>query len=197
LVTQTRATETRSRILQAAADCFTGAGYDATGVAEICERAGVSKGAFYHHFPSKQAAFLALFESWIAALDEPVAAAFASGESAPARLSQLTGLVGRVFDSAAGQIPLFLEFWRQAATQPEVWRVIVEPYRRFHDSFSRLIAQGVAEGTLKPVDPDEAGRALVALGVGLVLQGLLDPDGADWRRVAEGAVALFLTGLAK
>ncbi len=196
-MTQNRAGETRSRILRAAAECFTQAGYDATGVAEICARAGVSKGAFYHHFPSKQAAFLALFDTWIAGLDERILAALEAGETAPARLRQLTGLVERVFDSAAGQVPLFLEFWRQATTQPEVWQATVAPYRRFHDSFARLITQGIAEGTLKPVDPGEAGRALVSLGAGLVLQGLVDPNGADWRRVTETAVELFLTGVAK
>jgi AcrR family transcriptional regulator len=196
-MTQTRANETRGRILHSAAACFTKAGYDATGVAEICERAGVSKGAFYHHFPSKQAAFLVLFETWIAALDEPMRAAVEGVGPVPQRVRQLAVLVERVFDSAAGQIPLFLEFWRQAARQPEVWQVIVDPYRRFQDSFSRLIAQGVAEGSLKPMDPDEAGRALVSLGVGLVLQGLMDPEGADWPRVTESAVEMFLMGLAK
>ena len=50
---QKRGEETRSRILDAAQGCFVQHGYDATGVAEICRSAGLSKGAFYHHFPSK------------------------------------------------------------------------------------------------------------------------------------------------
>lgn len=61
--------EPRSRILQAAEECFARYGYDATGVAEICRRAGVSKGAFYHHFPSKQALFLEMLESWLGELN--------------------------------------------------------------------------------------------------------------------------------
>jgi AcrR family transcriptional regulator len=194
---QARADETRGRILQASIECFTEAGYDATGVAEICARAGVSKGAFYHHFPTKQALFLVLFETWISALDEPLRAALEGEGSVPDRLRCLAVLVERVFVSASGQIPLFLEFWRQAARQPEVWTVIVEPYRRFQDSFARLIEQGVAEGSLRSVNAEETGRVLVSLGVGLVLQGLMDPQGADWGRVTGSAVETFLTGLAK
>ncbi|MCX6071787.1 MAG: helix-turn-helix domain containing protein, partial [Chloroflexi bacterium] len=56
---------TEARILDAAAECFGRRGYDATGVADLCETAGVSKGAFYHHFPSKQAVFMALLNRWL------------------------------------------------------------------------------------------------------------------------------------
>jgi AcrR family transcriptional regulator len=51
--TQQRGEETHARILEAAAACFGQHGYDAVGVAEICRQANVTKGAFYHHFPSK------------------------------------------------------------------------------------------------------------------------------------------------
>jgi hypothetical protein len=52
---QRRGEETHNRILDAALEAFARYGYDATGVAEICRRADVTKGGFYHHFPSKWA----------------------------------------------------------------------------------------------------------------------------------------------
>ena len=61
---QQRSEETRARILHAALECFSRTGYDASGVAEICAAAGVSKGAFYHHFPTKQAVFIELLNFW-------------------------------------------------------------------------------------------------------------------------------------
>jgi AcrR family transcriptional regulator len=193
---QQRGDETRARILAAAVDGFTRAGYDATGVAEICGRAGVSKGAFYHHFPSKQAAFMALFEQWLSGLDAPLRAVRGVSESVPARLLDLAGMVQGVFESAAGQLPMFLEFWRQAAKEPEIWQATIEPYRRYREAFAALIAEGVVEGTLRPVDPDVTARVIVSLGVGLVLQGILDPHGADWGRIAEDAVRMLLEGVA-
>ena len=63
---QTRSQETKNQILGAAYQLFSQSGYDATGVAEICQAAGVSKGAFYYHFPSKQAVFLELMDNWLA-----------------------------------------------------------------------------------------------------------------------------------
>ena len=193
---QRRGVDTRAHILAVAADCFTRAGYDATGVAEICAQAGVSKGAFYHHFPGKQDAFMALFEQWLAGVDVPFQAARGAAESVPERLFGLAGMVQHVFESAAGQIPMFIEFWRQAAKDPQVWAATIEPYRRYRMAFAELIAAGVAEGSLRPVDPDMVAQVLVSLGVGLLLQGVLDPTGADWGRTAQGAIALLLEGLA-
>jgi len=194
---QLRGDETRARILAAAAECFTHAGYDATGVAEICARAGVSKGAFYHHFSTKQAAFLALFDQWLQQLDESMQATRTPGETAPQRLERLAGMVQQVLEAAAGQVPMFLEFWRQAAKDAEVWQTTVEPYRRFRSAFAALLSDGVADGTLRPVDPDMAACVLVSLGVGLVLQGALDPTGAEWSSVPEQAVQMLLDGLAR
>jgi AcrR family transcriptional regulator len=55
MVVQQRAEETHTRILDAALEAFARYGYDGTSVSEICRRAEVTKGGFYHHFPSKQA----------------------------------------------------------------------------------------------------------------------------------------------
>ncbi|MEU9982376.1 ScbR family autoregulator-binding transcription factor [Streptomyces sp. NPDC050856] len=52
---QERAVRTRRAILEAAAAVFDERGYEAATIAEILERAGVTKGALYFHFPSKQA----------------------------------------------------------------------------------------------------------------------------------------------
>lgn len=52
---------TREKILQAAAECFIEDGYEHTSVARIRERSGVSNGALFHHFPSKDAILGALY----------------------------------------------------------------------------------------------------------------------------------------
>lgn len=195
-MTQQRGEETQARILRAAAECFMREGYDATGVAEICTRAGVSKGAFYHHFPTKQAAFLVLFERWLQGLEASLQVIHTSGRTAPQRLEGLAAMAEQVLEQANGQAPMFVEFWRQATKNPDMWQATIEPYRRFRTAFAALISEGVAEQTLRPVDPNLAAQVLVALGVGLILQGVLDPGGAEWRGAAGQAIRLLLDGLA-
>lgn len=55
MAAQQRAIRTRRAILQAAATVFDEQGYDAANIAEILARAGVTKGAMYFHFASKEA----------------------------------------------------------------------------------------------------------------------------------------------
>lgn len=51
---QERAVRTRRAILEAAASVFDERGYEAATIADILTRAGVTKGALYFHFSSKQ-----------------------------------------------------------------------------------------------------------------------------------------------
>ncbi len=54
-------TDTRGRILDAALECFLAEGYERATVALIRSRSGVSNGALFHHFPSKEAIADALY----------------------------------------------------------------------------------------------------------------------------------------
>lgn len=54
---------TREALLAAARELFAERGYAATAIDEIVARAGVTKGAFYHHFAGKQVLFLSVFEA--------------------------------------------------------------------------------------------------------------------------------------
>lgn len=56
--------ETRETLLQATARLILRQGFAATRVDEICAEAGVTKGAFFHHFPNKEAIGEAAIEWW-------------------------------------------------------------------------------------------------------------------------------------
>jgi AcrR family transcriptional regulator len=62
--------DTRSRILDAALACFLESGYEQTTIARIRERSGVSNGALFHHFPTKEAIADALHVDAIASFQQ-------------------------------------------------------------------------------------------------------------------------------
>jgi len=194
---QERSLKTRADILVAASECFARNGYDATGVAEICAAAGVSKGAFYHHFKTKQALFLALLENWLLGIDTYLEDRRLEAASIPEALRQISGLMSLVFAQAGGRLPMFLEFWTQAGHDPVIWQAVIQPYQRYQVYFSNLVRSGIAEGSLKPVEPETTARALVSLALGALLQGLLYPEDTDWGNAAQESIELFLTGIEK
>ena len=194
---QERSKDTRTNLMDAAIEQFAQNGYDATSVAQICQTAGVSKGAFYHHFPSKQTLFLDLLDNWLNLLDEQFTLIRSQASSIPEALQVMTSLTGEIYRSAGGNLPMFLEFWDQARHNPEVWASVIHPYRRYQQYFAGMIQEGIDEGSIKPVDPLMTAQVMVALAVGLLLQGLLEPQGADWQQVNEFGYRMILNDLLK
>jgi AcrR family transcriptional regulator len=194
---QQRSEETRQNLIAAALGLFAQDGYDATSVAQICQAAGVSKGAFYHHFSTKQELFLELLGMWMGQIDAKLEETTDAMQNVPHGLLQMAESTRDVLRLADGRLPMFLEFWSQARLEPAVWQATIEPYRRYQAYFTKLIEQGIAEGSIREIDPAVAARLLVSLAVGFLLQCVLDPQGEDWARVLGQSVQLLLDGLAR
>jgi AcrR family transcriptional regulator len=190
-----RAEETRARILNAARDCFSRKGYDATSVFDICQEARVTKGAFYYHFESKQALFLELLNSWLSQLDVQFLAKRSEAPSVAESLVEMAGATSFIFDQSVPYLPMFLEFWLHSIRNPVIWQRVIEPYRHYLRFFTHLMEEGLADQSIKTEDPLLAARAITAVAIGMILQGLMDPHGADWGKVTRESVRLLINGL--
>src|SRR5512143_1597855 len=102
---QQRSEETRGRIMEAAIKLFSERGFDASSVDDICAEAGVSKGAFYHHFESKQALFLALLDGWLRTIDSAIEASL--DRTAPETFLAMTEAFPYIFQTAGRGLPMF------------------------------------------------------------------------------------------
>ena len=194
---QHRSEETRQHILEAATHLFSSTGYDATGVAEICQAAGVSKGAFYHHFPTKQAVFMALLNSYLNGIESGFAVMRKAERDVPQAMIQMAELAGTMFQSADIHLSIFLEFWTQANHDPQVWKTAIAPYRSFQAYFTQMVQEGISQGSIRPVDASLAARVLVSLAIGLLMESLFDPEITDWPEEAKKSIELLMNGIVR
>ncbi len=191
---QARSEATYHALLDAAEQVFAAQGYAAASVAAICRAAGVSKGAFYHHFPSKQAVFLALLQRWLQRLEEQLRHQRRAHPDIAAALLAMSTQVQQVRREGRRHWALWLDFWRYAARDPAVWAATAAPYRRFEQMFAEWLAEAQRQGALPDEEPHTAARVLLALAMGVLVQGMLLPDDADWGQVAYRGVLTLLRG---
>ena len=192
---QQRSEETRAKIIESAIKLFSTRGFNTASVDDICKDAGISKGAFYHHFESKQALFLALLDGWLQTIDNAIEAS--KDKTVPETFTQMTEAFPYIFETAGGGLPMFLEFWLQASRDKKIWNASIAPYRRYHKYLTALINKGVDEGSFFEADPELTARMIVSTAMGLLLQSLLDPKGAKWEKVARESTSMLVNSLLK
>jgi AcrR family transcriptional regulator len=182
---------TRSALLVAARRLFTDHGYAATSTNEIVERAGVTRGALYHHFPAKYDLFRAVFEQLEAELVDQVARVALAGSDALEQLRLGCGAFLDICLDPAVQRIVIVE--GPAVLGWERWHEIEERYG--HGLVVAGVAAAVDAGLVErqPVEP----LANVLFGAlaqaGMVVARADDPGAA--RTDMETAMDRLLDGL--
>ena len=136
------------RLLAAASRLFAERGFALTSVQEIVEHAGVTKGAMYHYFSSKDDLLQQIYTRLLAVQSARLVA-IADDTGRPVR--------DRLYDAAADVVVTTLEHlddamvsWRSMHMLPADRLAAVRgDRRRFHERFRMLIEQGQAEGSLR------------------------------------------------
>ncbi len=194
---QKRSVETKGKIIQAAQDLFSRSGFESASVSEICKLAGISKGAFYHHFPSKQSVFMELLTEWLRGLDKALDALRSNQPDVPQSLIQMSEILPVIIKTGEGRLPIFLEFWAHAAREPAVWKAAIAPYQKYKEFFMEMMNEGIAAGSIKPIDKETAALAVMSMAIGLLLQGIVDPAGSDWAGVGRESIRVLTDGLTR
>ena len=165
----------RREIVEAAVELFARKGLEGTTTAEISRAAGISTGALFHYFPSKQAVFHALLELDRAEQDEALARA--AHEPDPWR--GLSAVVERIAAETAHPLVagLFVEVITQAHRDPVVTRLVAQDDRRVLDCVATLVGRLTAAGRAEPgMPPQEAARWVLTLAETFYGRGYPEPE---------------------
>ena len=185
---QDRSRATRQRLLEAAVDSLAELGWAASTVAVIAERAGVSRGATQHYFPTRE-------DLITAALDymAKVRMTELRAESAtlPGGAARTAAVVERLVGVYTG--PLFraaLQVWAAAASEPGLRAQIVpleaKIAREAHRSAIELLGVDESETGIR-----ETVQGLLDLARGLGLADLLTDDSRRRQKVVSHWAAIL------
>jgi AcrR family transcriptional regulator len=134
------------RLVTIATRLFAAHGYEATSVQQIVEAAGVTKGALYHHFTSKDDLLYEVYHRVLAdqmrRLEE-----IANGPGDAAQ--RLTAVVADVIVTSIANLDELIVFFRSLHLLPaEQQKTVRSERRRYHQRVRRLVEEGQRSGVL-------------------------------------------------
>jgi AcrR family transcriptional regulator len=169
----------RDQITDAAIACFVRKGFQRTSMADIIGESGLSAGAIYGHFASKQEIAIAVGRRVMGRRRAELDARTASGADLdPA------ALLGVIFGGLSEDVTdtrILVQMWGEATVDPELGGLVREIFAALHGSLAGyLAAWATGSRGLSPADAaawaERILPAMLALGQGFVLQKALLPS---------------------
>lgn len=203
-ITPERREARRAEIVAAARRCFSRDGFHQTSMPDIAAEAGVSAGAPYRYFASKEEIILAIAEDAFRLIFEPIErlAAGTDGASVPDLIAvSLEALSAETVTDAAGRVVPVEELlrcavqtWSELLRNDAVRARAVEGFDSVRDSIADALRRGQAAGAVPAtVEPERGARMVMGLLHGFLLQrvafDLTDTTGftGDLKTLLEGA----------
>jgi len=184
--------QTRRRLLESAGELFAAKGYAQTGLDEIAEKAGLTKGAVYSNFTSKA-------DMALAVLDElalgPALAIFSqvdAGESFDDQHLHGGKLLVEAMDTSSLWFQVELQCALQAGRDEELRSRLRARDVALRSTLSASIAARMEKAGWAPtVDLDVIVGALVAVASGIALQRLKDPNSVPTEMAGQLITAIY------
>lgn len=190
--------ERKNQILDAAMNIFAKMGFHKARMDDVAQESGLSKGALYWYFKSKDAIIAAILERLfnMALKDLKRLEQASEGsvrEGLMAYSQQLLGYMERM----RPLLPMMYEFYALLGRQKFVQEFGKVYYREYIAIMAKVIQHGVERGEFKAVDPVEVAATFVALFEGLTLIWAVDAVSLPLEKQLPASIRLLLDSLQK
>lgn len=187
--------ERKNQILDAAASVFIRSGFSKARMDDIAAEAGLSKGALYWYFNSKDEIILAmmdrLFEREFADLE---ALRIADG-TAIERMSEFTDFLIRDLYQILELIPIAYEYLSLSFRDNSIQQTLRQYARSYLTLLVPIIQQGIDRGEFLEVDAHEVAIAISAIVEGTILLWVYDSETIQVEKHIRSGINLLIDGL--
>ncbi len=187
--------ERRQALIDATWRCAASKRFHQLTIDDICAAAGVSKGAFYGYFASKQDLLLCLLDETTQALDRIMDDLDAAPLSAAERVRRFSAAM-LTLDEDPGRSQVRADLWADILTDDAVRTRLSEALDRRRARLRAWIEDGIARGELAEVPTNAMASILLALSDGLLLHAGLDTAAFRWPNVRR-ALGLLVSGIGR
>lgn len=160
-----KATETKRRIIQQAADLFNQQGYAGASMSDIMAATGLQKGGIYNHFASKDELAIAAFDYAVEQVSQRYRRAIRSPHGAIARLQAIIHTFVTAPDEVAlkGGCPLLNTAIESDDANAGLRSRTQAAMTRWRQMIQQVVKQGIAAGEIQPsVNADEVATVLIS-----------------------------------
>ncbi len=161
------------RILEASKKCFVRSGFRGASMHEICGEAGMSPGALYRYFPSKESIIEAISESH---RREELAILSKMGEGPTVIDGFMNAIMAHLRHvHATGMGPLFTEIKAESLRNETVRSCCQKSEGQFIVAFADFIETATAQGLINPIAPNKTLiPVMMAVGEGIIFSDLAE-----------------------
>ncbi|MDX6285045.1 MAG: hypothetical protein QOG53_530 [Frankiales bacterium] len=170
---------TRERLLDAAAKVFAQKGFNGASLDDVADEAGLTKGAVYSNFDSKEDLVTTLIEERVDRPELGIADIVGGDESTEKQAASAGDLYMARSDDKRERESYLLgyEFSLHLARNPDLVPRFNQRYRNLRAATADLMEANATEAGFRlPMPKEELATILMALGTGLMLDRLIDPD---------------------
>lgn len=172
--------ETKEKLLQTSFQCFLEHGYEKASISKITEQCNITKGAFYHHFKTKEEVFLAVMNSYFYEVEKWIREKIYSSEDMKTMIPRILDYPGYFEDMKfAANINekhyiLLLNAMRRF---PEFKKKVANIYSGSMDLFCQRVREAQINGEIrKDIDADSLAVHIFSLAEGFILMVVLLDD---------------------
>jgi AcrR family transcriptional regulator len=188
--------ERRAQILEAAIQVFSRKGFDQARMDDLVAEAGLSKGALYWYFKSKDEIILALIERVFQQDLQQLEALTSSRVSAVEGIRRFTDAAIRDIRDRMRRMPVAYEYLALAFRSRPVQRALKGYLGHYIDTLIPLVQRGINTGEFRRVNPPEVALAAGAIIEGTLLLWVYDRERVEPAEHIRAGIELLLRGLA-